>query len=243
MLDREAWKTPLGKGSASHMKPLLSELQDTQALQELGRASVQIVHDLKNQLNGLKLYATFLRKRMEKTERPSDEQETVNKLIAGLERAAADMSTLVRFGRPLELRRQPHVDLAKIVSNLPPGDDTSQAVKLEAAPGPFEGEFDIAALTEALKTITAGALGLRRPESNGPIQIHLGPDTSAGPKSAIIEWRGVSSNGTDPFHSFAGSDALRMSLAAKVIAAHGGETSQQADTIRVRLPLRGDIQK
>ncbi len=66
------------------MKPLLSESQDTQALSELGRASVQIIHDLKNQLNGLKLYATFLRKRMEKTERPAHEQETISKLIAGL---------------------------------------------------------------------------------------------------------------------------------------------------------------
>ena len=27
---------------------------------------MQIVHDLKNQLNGLKLYATFLRRRIEK---------------------------------------------------------------------------------------------------------------------------------------------------------------------------------
>lgn len=237
MLDREAWKTPLGKGSASHMKPLLSESQDTQALQELGRASVQIVHDIKNQLNGLKLYATFLRKRMEKTERPADEQETINKLIAGLERAAGDMSTLVRFGRPLELRRQPHVDLGKIVSNLSNTVDTLEAVQLEAEPGPFEGEFDVAALTEALKTITTGALGLRHPESNGPLQIHLRPDGDNGPRSAIIEWRGLSPNGTDTFHSFAGSDALRMSLAAKVIAAHGGEASQQADIISVRLPL------
>jgi hypothetical protein len=44
------------------MKPLLSGMQDIDKLQDLGRASIQIVHDLKNQLNGLKLYATFLRK-------------------------------------------------------------------------------------------------------------------------------------------------------------------------------------
>ena len=61
------------------MKPLLSESEDYDALFALGRASVQIVHDLKNQLNGLKLYATFLRKRSEKSERPGDELETINK--------------------------------------------------------------------------------------------------------------------------------------------------------------------
>ena len=47
------------------MKPLLSETQDSDSLQTLGRASLQIIHDLKNQLNGLKLYATFLRKRLD----------------------------------------------------------------------------------------------------------------------------------------------------------------------------------
>src|SRR5438270_4094843 len=65
------------------MKPLLSETQDAEALQELGRASVQIIHDLKNQINSLKLYATFLRKRLEKADGRTDELDTVIKLIAG----------------------------------------------------------------------------------------------------------------------------------------------------------------
>ena len=64
----------------SLMKPLLSPLQDSNSLQTLGRASLQIVHDLKNQLNGLKLYATFLRKRMEKGSQPPDEMQTVERV-------------------------------------------------------------------------------------------------------------------------------------------------------------------
>ena len=220
------------------MKPLLSESQDTQALSELGRASVQIIHDLKNQLNGLKLYATFLRKRMEKTERPADEQETIAKLITGLERAASDMSALVRFGRPLELRRQAHVDLAKIVDGLSKSDDTSAPIRFDREPGAFAGEFDIAALTEALKNITTGALNLRPSDSAEALTISLRPEQSDERASAIIEWRSVPTNGTDPFHSFAGSDALRMSVAAKIIAAHGGETMHQADALQVRLPVQ-----
>ena len=70
--------------------PQQQPAQDAEALQELGRASVEIVHDIKNQLNGLKLYATFLRKRFERDTRPADELETINKIIAGLERAAAE---------------------------------------------------------------------------------------------------------------------------------------------------------
>jgi signal transduction histidine kinase len=220
------------------MKPLVSETQDVRTLQELGRASVQIVHDLKNQLNGLKLYATFLRKRMEKSGRPADEQETIDKLIAGLERAASDMTALVRYGRPLELRRQPAVDIVKIISDI----SMSKGVYFEATTASIEGEFDAASMTEALKAITAGALNMSRLEDGErSLSIHVRRDESEGAptEAALIEWRGVKSNSDhDPFHSFAGSDALRMSLAAKIIEAHGGETGQTANMLRVRLPLK-----
>jgi light-regulated signal transduction histidine kinase (bacteriophytochrome) len=217
------------------MKPLKSETQDNATLQELGRASVQIVHDLKNQLNGLKLYATFLRKRMEKAERPADEHETIAKLIAGLERAASDMTILVRMGRPLELRRQPHTDLAKILTNL----ENGEGVRIEAEANEIAGDFDVAAITEAFKTITSNAAGMRSPVDAADLSIRLRLDEENG--QAIIEWRGVrTNNGDDPFHSFAGSEGLRMSLAAKIIEAHGGETGHDANTLRAQLPVSRD---
>jgi light-regulated signal transduction histidine kinase (bacteriophytochrome) len=214
------------------MKPLKSETQDKEALQEIGRASVQIVHDLKNQLNGLKLYATFLRKRMEKAERPVDEHETIAKLIAGLERAAADMTTLVRVGRPLELRRQPQTDLVKMLKSLGNGEE----IRIEAGADELAGDFDVAALTEAFKTITSNALNMRPNGDNAGLSIRLRPDEDG--RRAIIEWCGVKlNNGDDPFHSFAGSEGLRMTLAAKIIEAHGGEANYDADTLRARLPI------
>jgi signal transduction histidine kinase len=217
------------------MKPLISETQDNTTLQELGRASVQIVHDLKNQLNGLKLYATFLRKRMEKAERPADEHETIAKLIAGLERAASDMNILVRMGRPLELRLQPQTDLAKILSKL--GNDES--IHIETETDEVIGDFDVAALTEALKTITANALSSRPANETTGLKVNLRLDEDGG--RAIIEWRGLRmNNGDDPFHSFAGSEGLRMSLAAKVIKAHGGDTACDLSTLRAELPITVD---
>ena len=100
------------------MKPLLSESEDNQPLQQLGRASVQIVHDLKNQLNGLKLYATFLRKRLEKGERPADELETISKLIAGVDRAAEDLSLLSEYGQPLTPQEANGIDLQKLLHGV-----------------------------------------------------------------------------------------------------------------------------
>ena len=49
----------------------------------------------------------------------ADEMETVNKLIAGLDRAAGDLSTLVQYGRPIELQKQPGVDVQKIMRRWP----------------------------------------------------------------------------------------------------------------------------
>jgi len=100
------------------MVPILSRTEDKGTLQELGRASIQIVHDLKNQLNGLKLYATFLRKRLEKSDRPEDELETISKLISGLDRAAVDLSTIVEYGRKVELKTQPGLDIQKILRSV-----------------------------------------------------------------------------------------------------------------------------
>jgi hypothetical protein len=101
----------------------------------------------------------------------------------------------------------------------------------------LEGEFDAAALTEAFKAIHSGALSLAsRKESYGPLKLHIERDESGQPPQALIEWRGLQTE-TDPFHSYAGSDALRMSLAAKIIEAHGGEARYEANTLRVRLPV------
>ena len=206
------------------MKPLKTELQDAETLRDLGSASVQIVHDLKNQLNGLKLYATFLRKRMEKAERPADEQETLAKLISGLERAASDMNVLVRFGRALDLRRQPGTDLARLLQ------DSADGAHVECDGGPFEGDFDPVLLAEALKNITAGALG----ESGGASRLRLSGDGSG----ALVEWQGAAIyDGEDPFRSLAGASGLRMALAAKIVRAHGGEVSYEGGRIRARLPL------
>ena len=203
------------------MKPLKSELQDEETLRALGSASVQIVHDLKNQLNGLKLYATFLRKRMEKAERPDDELETVAKLIQGLERAATDMTLLVRYGRPVELKRQPGTDLARLLS------ESADGRGVTAEGGLFEGAFDPTLIAEALKNITNGA------GADGPVRLRR--EDEGGRPAAVIEW--AAAPAADLFASFKGGEGLRLALAARVIRAHGGEISQEGGVIRARLPL------
>jgi hypothetical protein len=228
------------------MKPLLSESQDNDALLALGRASVQIVHDLKNQLNGLKLYATFLRKRLEKSERPADELETINKLIAGLDRTAADLSIIVEYGEPLELKKQSGTDLEKIMRDVAVSWNARPAVSgpltgsivMNAEPGPFLGDFDSALLAGALKSISLGAMKMvtgKKP--GGSLEIRLKSNAIDTKRDGVIEWKVLDSLDHDPFHSFAGSNEIRLSLAARVIEAHGGSAKPGDGALCVRLPL------
>lgn len=226
------------------MKPLSSKIEDQDSLQTLGRASVQIVHDLKNQLNGLKLYATFLRRRMEKTQHPQDEQETVGKLLAGLERAASDLSTLVQFGRPIELKKQPGIDLQKIMRSVTSsiGENSMSTgfpigqIAMEAAATPLVGEFDPVMLADALRSICVAAVKMTQPKDlPSTLRIDLRRDETK--PEAVVEWKGLATLDHDPFASFAGSDEIRMSLAAKIISAHGGRALCHGSTLQVSLPI------
>ena len=225
---------PLRFGRDLHlMKTAMSKPEDTERLQDLGRASMQIVHDLKNQLNGLKLYATFLRRRIEKSERPEDEQETIGKLIGGLDRAAEDLSTIVRYAQPVELKKQAGFELGKVLRTICTNLD-SQLVWNESS-DVVQGSFDHFKLTDALKWVCAGALKHRQNENEtGQVTVTV---KATGSGQAVVEWSGLRQLDRDPFRSFAGIDEVKLALAAKIIEAHGGSAKFVDKKFLVELPL------
>ena len=215
----------------------MSRTEDSESLQDLGRASIQIVHDLKNQLNGLKLYATFLRRRIEKSERPDDEQETIGKLINGLDRAANDLSMIVELGREIELKIQPGFEVAKVLRNLCSSfQENAAQVVCESNADSIQGDFDHSKLTDAFKSMFAGAIKFKQKDDGADaIKVSL----KASDNNAVIEWSGLRALNHDPFRTFAGSDEIRLSLAKKIIEAHGGSTELADQKLVVVLPLAG----
>jgi signal transduction histidine kinase len=220
------------------MKVSMSRTEDRETLEDVGRASIQIVHDLKNQLNGLKLYATFLRRRLEKSERPEDEQETIAKLMAGLDRAASDLATIVEYGRQIELKKQPGFEVQKVLRTVcSTFDGPGTQIVVDPSSDSVQGTFDPLKLTDAFKWISAAAIKNRGTENGaeaGPVSVKIAADET---RAAIIEWSGLRKIDHDPFHSFIGSDEIRLALAAKIIEAHGGSAKLAEDRFVVQLPL------
>jgi signal transduction histidine kinase len=197
---------------------------------------MQIVHDLKNQLNGLKLYATFLRRRIEKSERPGDEQETAGKLINGLNRAAEDLSLIVRYAQQVELKKQAGVDVNKLLQGAcGNAAETGGEIAMESSSEVIQGNFDHFKLGDAFKYLCAGAIKHKRVDDGAPQVTVTSRPANAG--QVLIEWSGLRQLDHDPFRSFAGSEEIKLALAARIIEAHGGTAKFVDKKFAVELPL------
>jgi len=208
---------------------------DAKALEDLGRATLRIVHDLKNQLNGLKLYATYLRKRLDREENATTERETIEKLVAGLDHAAKEMASLVRYAQPLDLRRQPKTDLRAIAHSAVQDPAYRVSGPLIAEPGPENhekliGAFDAHALAEAFSALTREALARRA--GNASVTLKLGRVASDRLPLALVEWGGLA-----PQTSSAMSPGIHAAVAKRIIEAHGGVVEFDHEAIKVKLPL------
>lgn len=222
------------------MQPAPAKSPDSAELQKLGRATLEIVHDLKNQLNGLKLYATFLRKRLERDDQPIEERETLAKLIGGLDRAAKDLTALVRCAKPLDLRIQPHTDLRRIVLKViadaaerDTGGLPRATIAAQIEDDSFYGDFDPVALNDAIKAITDDARATLPSKGPQTLSISMRAESSG----VVIEWRGGNFTARRGLMARAnGAGTIYTELATRIIEAQGGNVNCEKDVIRVWLP-------
>jgi signal transduction histidine kinase len=88
-------------------------------------------------------------------------------------------------------------------------------------------------LTDAFKWLCASAIKHR--QTDGEISISAKPSEQ---EHAVIEWSGLGQLDHDPFRTFAGSDEIKLALAAKIIEAHNGSVKFINNKFVVELPLR-----
>jgi hypothetical protein len=113
-----------------------------------------------------------------------------------------------------------------------------EAIIVETEAAPLFAEVDAAMLAESLKSISMSAVKFfRAGKKEGPLKVHLTIEAASEGRAGVIDWHVLDSVDHDPFRSFAGTDEIRLSLAAKVIEAHGGSVERNNGFLRVRLPL------
>ena len=100
----------------------------------------------------------------------------------------------------------------------------------------IQGNLDLFKLTDAFKWLCYGALKHRQNEEDAA---DVAVSARVEGDQAVIEWSGLRQLDHDPFRSFAGSDEIKLALAAKIIEAHGGSAKFIDRKFVVVIPLAG----
>ena len=213
---------------------------------ETGRMAARLIHDFKNQLGGLKLYAAYLQKRFADN---AEGIEIADKIAQGLNEMAEQAAILNQLARPLELRMEtgdPALMIEQVASRFQ-SRATAKRVKiaLDLEPNAPRVSFDSRQIGAALESIISRAVDAS-PEG-GEVEISLKLRDEA--LQVEIKDNGVTLDDNQRLNIFdplAGDRlnkvALGLGMARRIIERHGGRISAQANTpggtiVEVRLGL------
>jgi len=228
------------------MKSAMTKDSEEAILIETGRMAARLIHDFKNQLGGLKLYAAYLQKRFADN---SEGIEIADKIAQGLNEMAEQAAILNQLARPLELRMEtgdPALMIEQVASRFQ-SRATAKRVKiaLDLEPNAPRVSFDSRQIGAALESIISRAVDAS-PEG-GEVEISLKLRDEA--LQVEIKDNGVTLDDNQRLNIFdplAGDRlnkvALGLGMARRIIERHGGRISAQANTpggtiVEVRLGL------
>ncbi|MCI0337492.1 MAG: HAMP domain-containing histidine kinase [Acidobacteria bacterium] len=215
-------------------------------LLEAGRMTSRLIHDFKNQMGGLKLYAAYLKKRF--ADQPEG-LEIAEKIIQGLNTMAEQASLISKLTRPLDLKHEP-VDPASFFSQAI-SDQTMRAearkVKIEAEienglPG---ASLDIQHLRTALGSIITRAID-SSPEG-GIVRIKVQSRPGEMQIEIVNQGEMLSEQQRETLFDLQTGDriknsSLELALARRIIEEHSGRVialaaSTQGTIVQVVLPI------
>jgi signal transduction histidine kinase len=213
-------------------------------LLEAGRLTSRLIHDLKNQMGGMKLYAAYLKKRF--ADQPEG-LEIAEKIVDGLNTMAEQASLVSRLTRPLELKREPGDPLAMldhvINDQLPRAEARSVKVETKFENGLSHTSIDTNQLRTSIGSIMTRAID-SSPEG-GLVRIELRSKPDGLQIDVSNQGEALSGEQRAALFDLLAGDrinktSLDLALARRVIEYHGGEVlvlQGDVTVVRVILPI------
>lgn len=219
------------------------------SLAQIGRLTARLIHDFRNQMGGLKLYAAYLKKRLAQTESAEARAEGVEvaeKIIAGLDTMAEQATLVSKLAKPIELRVEPG-DLAALVEQLvrlqrQHANERGVALFSDLADELPDLQFDQPQLRVALNTLLARAIAVT--PAGGTIKVELQKQIG-GCVLKISDQGALSETQRQTFFDILTNERLNqttlgLALAQRIIEAHGGTVevaNAEASGVVVRIKL------
>ncbi len=227
--------------------PSNAAVDETANLLDLGRLTSRLIHDFRNQMGGLKLYASYLKKRLAGADAAGQEgAEIADKIIDGLNTMAEHATLVSRMTRPVELRCETG-DLLALVEQIV-GEQrlraTPRHVQLagDLADDAFELPFDTQQLHAALTVLLARAIEVSPPQTTVKVTLQREDDscvlslTDAGALLTVAQRAALFDFLT---HERLNKNALELAHAKRVIEAHSGTlTALAADETGTLVQVR-----
>lgn len=200
--------------------------QDHAALLEVGRATSRLIHDFKNQMSGLKLYAAYLKKRFADS---PEGVEIADKIVQSLNEMTENASLIGKLTRPVEVKflEEDLVAVIKqVIQNLQPlAAGRNVEVVSNFALAAFRLPLDSQQMRLALNPLLAQAIESSR--VGGRVTVAL--QASGNELLFLISDEGEawSEEHRQSFFNFLTNERLNktslgLALARRIIEAHGG---------------------
>jgi signal transduction histidine kinase len=199
---------------------------------ETGRMAARLIHDFKNQLGGLKLYAAYLQKRFAGN---VEGMEVAEKIAQGLNEMAEQAAILNKLCRPLESHTAPGDPapvVEQVISRLRPRSEAKRVkINFDLEPHAPRASIDQRLIGEALEAIILRALDA------SPEDSEIGVSLRRRDEALQIEIKDIGAPLDDQrrlrfFDPLAGDrlnrTALGLAMARRIIERHGGQVSARA---------------
>jgi signal transduction histidine kinase len=191
--------------------------------------AARLIHDFKNQLGGLKLYAAYLQKRFAGN---AEGMEVAEKIAQGLNEMAEQAAILNKLCRPLESRMEPGDPapiIKQVISRVGPRSEAKRVrINFDIEPDAPQVSFDQRLIGEAMEAVILRAIDA------SPEDGEIGVSLRRSDKALQIEIKDSGAPLDDKrrlsfFDPLAGDrlnrTALGLAMARRIIERHGGQVS------------------